>query len=105
MCEICSKLTINTPEWSHWSRFGEILLIFVDFIQFFDVFIVNFEQVKVNCVKQKYTGISDFGDIQANACKSLTSGRFYKYFQSEYHMKFSDFLSRLFEVFYQTLTL
>ena len=30
MCEICSMLTINTPEQDHWRRSG--------------VFIVNFEQ-------------------------------------------------------------
>ena len=30
-CEICSKLTIKTPEWRHWSRS--------------DVFIVNFEHI------------------------------------------------------------
>ena len=33
-CEICSKLTIKTPERRHWRRFG--------------VFIVNFEQVNVD---------------------------------------------------------
>ena len=31
MCEICSKLTIKTPERRHWRRSG--------------VFIVNFEQI------------------------------------------------------------
>ena len=31
MCEICSKLTIKTPEQYQWSRYG--------------VFIVNFEQI------------------------------------------------------------
>ena len=31
MCEICSKLTIKTPEWRQWCRCG--------------VFIVNFEQI------------------------------------------------------------
>ena len=30
-CEICSKLTIKTPEWRYWRRFG--------------IFIVNFEQI------------------------------------------------------------
>ena len=30
-CEICSKLTIKTPEWRHWRRSG--------------VFIVNFEHI------------------------------------------------------------
>ena len=31
MCETCSKLTLKTPEWRQWRRFG--------------VFIVNLEQV------------------------------------------------------------
>ena len=35
-CEICSKLTIKTPERCHWRRSC--------------VFIVNFEQVNVSCV-------------------------------------------------------
>ena len=35
MCEICSKLTIKTPERPYWRRSG--------------VFIVNFEQILWNC--------------------------------------------------------
>ena len=35
-CEICSKLTIKTPEWRYWRRSG--------------VFIVNFEQVNASWV-------------------------------------------------------
>ena len=44
-CEICSKLTINTPKQCHWHRFG----VFVNFehISHFcsSVSVVNFEHV------------------------------------------------------------
>ena len=40
-CEICSKLTVKTPEQCHWRRSG----VFTYFIPCFCVSIVNFEHV------------------------------------------------------------
>ena len=42
-CEICSKLTIKTPERRQWRRSG----VFI--VNFSSVSIVNFEQVNADC--------------------------------------------------------
>ena len=38
MCEICSKLTIKTPERRHWRRFGVFIINFEDISQLVLVF-------------------------------------------------------------------
>ena len=43
--EICSKLTIKTPERRDWRRSGVFILNFEHFTPFSSVFINNFEQV------------------------------------------------------------
>ena len=43
MGEICSKLTINTPEWRWWSRSGIFIVNFER--RRSGIFIVNFEQI------------------------------------------------------------
>ena len=45
-CEMCSKLTINTPEWRQWHLSG--------------VFIVNFEHVNANWVAILYKKFNIF---------------------------------------------
>ena len=42
-CQICSKLTIKTPEWPHWRR-SDV------FVNFEHISIVNFEQVDAGWV-------------------------------------------------------
>ena len=47
-CEICSKLTIKTPERRHWRR-SAVFLVYSEPIShlFFSVSIVDFEKVNV----------------------------------------------------------
>ena len=49
--EICSKLTIKTPERRHWCRFG-VFLVNSELIPFFTVSIVDFEQVRIRYFKK-----------------------------------------------------
>ena len=44
-CEICSKLTIKTPEWRRWHRSGVFIVSFEHISLCSSVSIVNFEQV------------------------------------------------------------
>ena len=46
-CEICSKLTIKTPEQRQWHRSGIFIVNFEHISHLFLVFIFNFEQVNV----------------------------------------------------------
>ena len=46
--EICSKLTIKTPERRHWPRSDVFKVNFTYFKRFFSASIVNFEQVNVS---------------------------------------------------------
>ena len=45
--EICSNLTIKTPEWRHQARYNVFIVNFTYFTRYSSVFIVNFEQVNV----------------------------------------------------------
>ena len=49
-CEICSKLTIKTPERRHWRRPGAFLLTLNIFHTFFSASVVGFEQVNASRV-------------------------------------------------------
>ena len=53
-CEICLKLTIKTPERSHWHRSGVFIINFEHIshpvLVSHLVSIVNFQQVNVGCV-------------------------------------------------------
>ena len=49
-CEICSKLTIKTPERCDWRRFGSLLLTMNYFTPCANVSIVNFEQLNARWV-------------------------------------------------------
>ena len=49
-CEICSKLTIKTPERQHLRRSGVFIVNFEDVFYLVLVFIVNFEQVNAGWV-------------------------------------------------------
>ena len=45
-CEICSKLTIKTPEQHHWRRSGVFIVNYgTYFTPYSSVSIINFEQV------------------------------------------------------------
>ena len=44
-CEICSKLTVKTPERPHWHRSGVFIGNFEHISQCSSVYIVNFEHV------------------------------------------------------------
>ena len=48
-CEICSRLTIQTPEQRHWHRSG-VFIVNYEHITFSTVSIVNFEQVNADWV-------------------------------------------------------
>ena len=48
-CEICSRLTIQTPEQRHWRRSG-VFIVNYEHITFSSVSIVNFEQVNADWV-------------------------------------------------------
>ena len=50
MCEICSKLTIQTTEQSQWHRCGVFLLTLTDFTHCFDIFIDEIKKVNAGCV-------------------------------------------------------
>ena len=50
MCEICSKLTIKTPERREWHRSGVFIVNFTYFTHCSDVHIVDFEQVNAGWV-------------------------------------------------------
>ena len=50
MCEICSKLTIKTPERRNWRRSGVFIVNFEH-----SVFIVNFEHVIAGWEEFKYS--------------------------------------------------
>ena len=56
-CEICSKLTIKTPEQRHWHRSGIFIVNFEHISHLFLVFIFNFEQV--NAYVYYYDKLSD----------------------------------------------
>ena len=45
MCEICSKLTIRTPEQCHWHHTDVVIVT-----PFSSVFIADFEQVNVSWI-------------------------------------------------------
>ena len=47
-CEICSKLTIKTPERCNWHRFGLFIVTLNIFHTFFYCFYCYFEQVNVS---------------------------------------------------------
>ena len=42
--EICSKLTIKTPEWSHWRRSSVFIVSFEHFTSFSSVSIIDFNK-------------------------------------------------------------
>ena len=48
-CEICSKLTVKTPERPHWRRSGVFIANFEHISHFSSVYIVNFEHVVPGC--------------------------------------------------------
>ena len=49
MCEICSKLTINTRERHQWSRSGIFIVNFEQISHVSVVSIAEFEQVNTDC--------------------------------------------------------
>ena len=59
-CEICSKLTIKTPERRHWRRSCVFIVNFEHiFTPFSSVFIADFEQVNVDwsiCIVRNFQG-------------------------------------------------
>ena len=62
-CEICSKLTIKTPEWIHWLRSGVFVLNFeyVSFIFLLFIFpTTDFEKVNVILVIRSITYFHTF---------------------------------------------
>ena len=51
-CEICSKLTIKTPERRHWRRSGVLIVNFLTYLTpCSNVSIVNFENVIASWVE------------------------------------------------------
>ena len=48
-CEICSKLTVKTPERPHWHCSGVFIANFEHISHFSSVYIVNFEHVIPSC--------------------------------------------------------
>ena len=55
-CKICSKLTIETPELSQWRRSG-VFILNVEHISHLCVSIVDSEQVNINWVNKRLTGV------------------------------------------------
>ena len=47
---MCSDLTIKTSKRRHWRRSGVFMVNFEHYYTFFNVSIVDFEQVIVSCV-------------------------------------------------------
>ena len=58
MCEICSKLTIKTPERRQCLRLGIFIVNFEHILYLFLVFIVEFQQVNVSWVMTSFVSIS-----------------------------------------------
>ena len=56
-CEICSKLTIKTPEGHHWGRSGVFIVNFEHISHRFRVSNVNFEHVNAGWVRAYDLGV------------------------------------------------
>ena len=77
-CEICSKLTIKTPERRHWHHSGVFM------VNFNPVSIVNFEQVNTDWVVRYFAvnldplpqPIFSFGDEVGEFASKLQTFRF-----------------------------
>ena len=74
-CEICSKLTIKTPEWCQWRRSGVFIVNFDCILQLCsNVSIVNFENVIAGWVKRD---CSHVGPLKSVTRERLALGFFY----------------------------
>ena len=69
-CEICLKLTIKTAERPQWRRFGVFIVNFEPiFTSFFNISIVEFEQVNVGWIsiqKSSYSVIITYHYLAFN---------------------------------------
>ena len=65
-CEICSKLTIKTPERRHWRRSCVVIVNFEHFTPYCSVSVANFEQVNAHweliCLKIRFILEAKFGE-------------------------------------------
>ena len=84
-CEICSELTIKTPERRHWRSSGDLLLILNIFALLSTVFIIDFGNMDCNLIFLVSVCVSQLGLESHQLRRSYRKlSCFYKLFNSEH---------------------